>query len=129
MLDTGARLSVVRQLDLDRLVINDPGRVFGLCDNPIKVLGYIDVEIRVGTHQSVRERLQVLGFNSPTLILGPAFMGQFNEIAFDFKLGRIKLGGKWEPVQATVSGSNPLTRTRYSRCAKISITPNSSTRS
>ena len=37
-------------------------------------------------------------------------MGHFREVAFDFEGGRVKLGNEWEPVQATVSGSNPIAR-------------------
>ena len=39
-------------------------------------------------------------------------MGMFSEVAFDFKGGRIKLDGEWELVQASVSVSNPMTRSR-----------------
>ena len=39
-------------------------------------------------------------------------MRSFSEVAFDFKGGRIKLDGEWEPVQASVSGSNPMARSK-----------------
>ena len=36
----------------------------------------------------------------------------FSEVAFDFKGGRIKLDEEWKPVQASVSVSNPMARSR-----------------
>ena len=61
MLATGARPSVIdcntlKQLNLDQEVIEDPSEVFGLCDSPIEVLGYIDVRIGFENHPPVRER-------------------------------------------------------------------------
>ena len=117
MLDTGARPNVMdyntlQELNLNQNMIDHPVQVFGLCDSPIKVLGYFDAEIRVGKHAPVRQRLKVLDYDNSILILGRLFMGMFSEVAFDFKGGRIKLDGKWEPVQASVSGSNPMARSR-----------------
>ena len=117
MLDTGARSNVVdyntvQDLNLDQYIVDYPGQVFGLCDSPIKVLGYLDAEIRVGKHAPVKQRLKVLDYDNPTLILGRSFMGMFNEVAFDFKGGRVKLDGEWEPVQASLSGSNPMARSK-----------------
>ena len=39
-------------------------------------------------------------------------MRSFSEVAFDFKGGRIKLDGEWEPVQASVNGSSPMARSK-----------------
>ena len=117
MLDTGARPNVVdyntlQDLNLNQNLVDCPGQVFGLCDNPIKVLGYLDTEVRVGRHTPVKQRLKVLDYDNPTLILGRSFMRSFSEVTFDFKGGRIKLDGEWEPVQASVSGSNPMARSK-----------------
>ena len=39
-------------------------------------------------------------------------MRSFSEVVFDFKRGRIKLVGEWEPVQASVSGLDPMARSK-----------------
>ena len=113
LLDTGAKPSVIdhntlSELNLHQEVIKESGKVLGLCDTPIDVLGYIDAKVGVGKHPIIKLRLQVLDSDSPTFILGRTFMGHFREVAFDFEGGRVKLGNEWEPVQATVSGSNPI---------------------
>ena len=56
ILDTGARPNVVeyntlQDLNLNQNLVDRPGQVFGLCDNPIKVLGYLDTEVRMGRHR------------------------------------------------------------------------------
>ena len=74
MLDTVARPNVMyyntlQEINLNQNMIDHPGQVFGLCDSPIKVLGYLDAETRVGKHAPVRQRLKVLDYDNSTLIL------------------------------------------------------------
>ena len=95
MLDTGARPNVVdstvntlQDLNLNQNIVDHPGQVFGLCDNPIKVLGYFDT-VRVGKHRPVKQRLKVLDYDNPTIIIGRLFMVSFSEVAIDFKGGRM----------------------------------------
>ena len=47
MLDTGAKPSVIdvgtlQRLELEGLVIPVPSEMYGLCNNPVKVIGYVD---------------------------------------------------------------------------------------
>ena len=119
MLDTGARPSVIdlntaQNLGIDGDIIKVPSKVYGLCDSPVDVIGYVDAEICVGTRPPIVQRLQVLTSDNPVLILGRGFMRHFKEVAFDFERGRIKLGSGWEPVQAAISGSTPLARAESS---------------
>ena len=56
LLDTGARPSVIDhstllRLDLEQNIIKEPGKMLGLCDNPINVLGYINAKVKVGNVQ------------------------------------------------------------------------------
>ena len=115
LLDTGARPSVIDhntllELKLQQEIAKEPGKLLGLCDTPIEVLGNIDVKVQVGLRPGIRQRIQVLDSNNPTFILRLTFMGQIREVAFDFERNRCKLGKEWEPVQATVSGSSSMTR-------------------
>ena len=52
-------------------------RVYGLCNNPMNVAGYLDVAIQIGTLEPVNDRVQVLDSTEPTLLLGRRFMGHF----------------------------------------------------
>ena len=119
MLDTGARPSVIdrytlQNLGLDKQMREDPSKVFGLCEAPVEVIGFVDVEVCVGTRAPVMQRLQVLNSDNRIFILGREFMRKFGAVAFDFQESRIKLGNTWEPVQDLVSGSTPLFRAQIS---------------
>ena len=119
MLDTGARPSVIdretlQNLRLERRIREGSSKVFGLCDAPVDVIGYVDVEVCVGTRAPVTQRLQVLNSDNQVFILGREFMRKFGAVAFDFQGGIIKLGNTWEPVQDLVSGSTPLFRAQIS---------------
>ena len=57
------------------------------------------------------------------LLLGRQFMGQFEQVTFDWERGRIRLGDAWVPIEATIAGGTPLfhaqTAVRDSRIAKL----------
>ena len=100
VLDTGARLSVMdvgtlRRLGLEDEMVVVPGRVYGLCNNPVRVRGYLEVAIQVGTNDALVERVQVLDSTDPTLLLGRGFMGRLGSVTFDWAGGRVRLGRTW----------------------------------
>ena len=77
------------------------------CEAPVEVIGFVDVEVCVGTRAPVMQCLQVLNSDKRVFVLGRELMGKFGAVAFDFQENRIKLGNTWEPVQDLVSGSTP----------------------
>ena len=115
MLDTGARPSVidigtVRQLGLEERLVRAACQVYGLCNNPVMVCGYIDVSIEVGTFEPVLERMQVLDSAEPTLLLGRKFMGNLGPVTFDWENSRVKIGRSWISARSLLSGATPLAR-------------------
>ena len=114
MLDTGAMPNVMdrkmaRLLGLEESIVPS-GRVFGLCNTPVGVLGYVDVAITIGDADPVVERIKVLDSDQPTLLVGRRFMGQMGQVIFDWDNCRVKLGQRWIPAQTALSGSTPLAR-------------------
>ena len=115
VLDTGARPSVidigtVRQLELEDRLVVAPSRVYGLCNNPVKVCGYLDVAIQIGALKPVIDRVQVLDSTEATLLLGRRFMGHFGPVTFDWANSRVKLGHAWVTARGLLSGATPLAR-------------------
>ena len=53
LLDTGAKpcvmdVNTLRKLGLENHMVTSPNSVFGLCSNPVKVIGYADIPLEVG---------------------------------------------------------------------------------
>ena len=69
-----------------------PSDVYGLCNNPVPVLGYAEAEIHMEKGEPTLQRIQILDSDEPTLLLGRIFMQKLGSVEFDFKRGRIKLG-------------------------------------
>ena len=117
MLDTVAKPSLIdrnalSELNLQGQLVRAPNEVYGLCNSPVRVLGYVDVKIQVGVEKPVIQRLCVLDSEERTVLLGRQFMEQFDEVTFDWKGGSIRLGKEWQPAQTMLSGSTPLARAR-----------------
>ena len=91
-------------------IVQSPSRVYGLCSNPVPVLGYVDTEIRLLTGKGTPQRLQILNTEVPTLLLGRQFMQKQESVEFDFRRGRIKMGNDWTQIECTVQGATPLAR-------------------
>ena len=118
ILDTGAAPSVIdrdtaRRLDLS--IIPEARRVYGLCNNPVRVVGYVDAPIRIGAGVTVKERIQVLDSNESTLLLGRKFMKQLGEVTFDWTHGRIRIGQTWVSAHKSLKGATPLARARAAK--------------
>ena len=72
MLDTGARPSVMdisTACRLDLPITQATQIVYGLCNNPVKVMGYTDAPIGIGERDPLVERIQVLESEEPILLL------------------------------------------------------------
>ena len=103
-------LKTAQRLGLERDMVPAVGKVFGLCNTPVKVCGYVETKINFGDGNPISERVQVLDSNQPTLLLGRRFMGQLGQVIFDWDNGRVKLGKRWGPAQTALSGASPLAR-------------------
>ena len=115
LINTGAKPCVMDRktlinLQLGAMMVDAANQVYGLCNVPVKVLGYIDTEIQLGDRPPLVQRIQILDSEDPTIILGRSFMCKFKEVVFDFEHGRIKLGKNWENVDVSASGSTPISR-------------------
>ena len=118
MLDTGAKPSVI-DVDtahrLDLRVVPDAYKVYGLCNNPVRVMGYVEVPIRVGDMEPLTERIEVLDSGEPTLLLGRKFMEKLGKVTFDWVNGRVRFGKSWATVHKTLGGATPLVRARVAK--------------
>ena len=115
ILDTGASPCVMdsntaKKTKLFESMIANPTDVYGLCSNPVPVLGYADAEIRIEKGEPTTQRIQILDTDEPTLLLGRTFMQKLGSMEFDFERDRIKLGKHWLDVENTVKGATPLAR-------------------
>ena len=115
MFDTGASPCVMdsdtaRKTRLFERMIPARTDVYGLCNNPVPVLGYADAEIFLERGEPAVQRIQILQTEEPTLLLGRLFMRKLGSVQFDFQRGRIKLGQYWTDIESTVEGATPLAR-------------------
>ena len=79
MLDTGATpcmidRGTVERLKLCRMIEHKSSKVYGLGNSPVRVLGYLLAEIKVGSRKPHLQKLQVLDSEEPTILLGRQFM-------------------------------------------------------
>lgn len=87
ILDTGAKPSVVdtltiQRLGLENLVVPAKSRVYGLCNSPVQVTGYVEVPIQIVGEKPVHHRIHVIQQCEPTLLLGRQFMRLFSRAVF-----------------------------------------------
>ena len=83
MLDTGVRPSLIesntaRRLDLP--IIPTVSQVCGLCNNAVKVSGYVEAMVQVCGRSLVMERIEVLVSEVATLLLGRKFIEQLVQV-------------------------------------------------
>ena len=95
MLDTGAKPNVIdfgtlRQLELEEKFVPATSKVYGLCNNPVKFNGYVNVTIEIGEMDPVVERMQVLDSEDAILLLGRRFMEHLGPITFNWARGGSK---------------------------------------
>ena len=113
--DTGAKPSVMDrktlgELGLENQVIPAKTKVFGLCQNPVQVIGRVKIDVNTGQSKVVTANFHVLDSQHPTVLLGREFMAHFDQVTFDFGRGRIRLGEAWIPIESTIKGGTPLFR-------------------
>ena len=81
--------------------------MFGVCNTPVNVSGYVDVYIRVPNEKKKLIRIQVLEGEDQALLLGRQFMHEFgSRLDFDWRAGVVRLGKAKLPITAKVIGGN-----------------------
>ena len=115
ILDTGASPCVMdsntaKRTKLFESMVPVPSDIYGLCNNPVPVLGYAQAKIHIEKGEPTLQRIQILDTDEPTLLLGRIFKQKLGSVEFDFRRGRVKLGKYWTDIECTVEGSTPLTR-------------------
>ena len=120
LLDTGARISVMDMKSMNRLglqhkLVATGGQVYGICNSPVSVIGYVEAQINVSGDKNPVERIQVLRGDEQTLLLGRQFMQKFDRVVFDWNSGVVELGRTKLPIFARATGGDPLERARVVR--------------
>ena len=84
--------------------------VYGLCNNPVPVLGYSNTENFQEWGEPTIQRIRILQTEEPTLLLGWLFIQKLGSVQFDLERGHIKLGQYWTDIESTVECGTPLAR-------------------
>ena len=120
LLDTGAKVSVMdvgtmRELKLEHKLMPSRGQVFGVCNIPVRVRGYVDAPIKITNESSKVSRIQVLEGHGQALLLGRQFMPLFGCVTFDWSKGTVGLGNAKIPIFAKATGGDPLERAKTAK--------------
>ena len=120
LLDTGAKVSVMdvgtmRELKLEHKLMPSRGQVFGVCNIPVRVIGYVDAPIKITNESSKVSRIQVLEGHGQALLLGRQFMQLFGCVTFDWSKGTVGLGNAKIPIFAKATGGDPLERAKTAK--------------
>ena len=96
ILDTGASPCVIDKataeaLGLSGAIVRVRSMVYGMCSNPLEVLGHAMARIQVGTLEPVTQKLQILDSEEPTILLGRLLMKRIGPIYFDSLRGQVKV--------------------------------------
>ena len=115
ILDSGAGPSVIdlgtiRDLGLEKRVIRRVGRVYGVGQNPVELIGNITLEVDIGDNQVTCHSFGVLHDNSKTRILGRDLLKKFGSTEFDWDTHRVRLGTVWKDTRAVLEGGDALSR-------------------
>ena len=102
--------NTARRIGLFQSLVKIPTEVYGLCNNPVPVIGYVDALIGFAEREATPQRIQILDSEEPTLLLGRQFMKKLGSVKFDFEKGLVKLGGSWSQIGCTINGCTPLAR-------------------
>ena len=117
ILDSGAGPSVIdigtiRELGLERQIHRRSGKVYGVGQRPVHLLGNITLEVDVGDEQVVRHTFGLLQDLNQTRILGRDWLRKFGSTEFDWDTQRVRLGPIWKDTRAILEGGDVLSRSR-----------------
>ena len=116
VLDSGAGPSVIdlrtiRELGLERRIYRQVGKVHGVGQNPVHLVGNITLEIDLGDNQVSRHSFGVLhDTTAKTRILGRDLLKKFGSTQFDWESHRVRIGSVWKDTCAVLEGGDILLR-------------------
>ena len=113
VLDSGAGPSVIdlrtiRELGLERRIHSQVGKVYGVGQNPVHLVGNITLEIDLGDNQISRHSFGVLHGTAKTRILGRDLLKKFGSTEFDWESHRVRIGYVWKDTCAVLEGGDVL---------------------
>ena len=115
ILDTGARPSVIDTHTLDSLGLRErlvpkESTVYGLCETPVLVQGFVNVSVEVPGEVPIQSRIFVIRDCEPTMLMGRQFLRQFGKVSFNWDEGTIEIGKAKLPILSTATGGDPVLR-------------------
>ena len=115
LLDSGAGPSVVdlqtvRNLGLETRMHNITSKIFGLAQEPINVVGRLEVLLDLGNDQTVQHSFEVLNGVQNTCILGRDLLSKFGALEFDWLNHQVRVGDVWKNPHITIEGAEPLVK-------------------
>ena len=113
LLDSGAQPSVIdirslREIGSD--YVSRRSKVHGVCSTPVETVGEVSMRVDVGKGEVIRHKFTVLVSPEPTIILGRDFLKRYSSTEFDWGNHRVRLGSYWLNSEATITGSQALSR-------------------
>ena len=111
LLDSGAGPSVmdlqtVRNLGLQEHMRSISNKIFGLTQEPVNVVGRLEVLLDLGDNQIVRHSFEVLSGVHNTCILGRDLLSKFGALEFDWLNHQIRVGDSWKSPHITIEGAD-----------------------
>ena len=112
LLDTGARIIALDAMTMKQLRLEDRqvavgGEVFGVCNTPVKVIGYVEVRIKIPGERELQDEIQVLAGEGQELLLGRQFMHKFRRVVFDGHEETVELGKAKIPIFTKINWKEP----------------------
>ena len=109
MLDSGAGISVtdietLTSLGLDQNITTEEGNLHAFDDDVKQSIGYIHLNVGMGSAKVNQKFKIVKSQGSMTMILGRDFLYKFGSMEFDWLNGRVRLGKEWLQLQVWIRG-------------------------
>ena len=101
-----------KSVDLDQLMKDKIGEVYGLSREPVSVIGKLELILDLGDDQVLEHEFDVLKNTGCTCILGRDLLKRLGPTEFDWQSQQVRLGNVWKDSRATIEGGEPLTRAR-----------------
>ena len=126
LLDTGAKVSVMdigtmRELKLGHRLVSSQGQAFGVCNLPVRVIGYVDTSIKIINESPKWSRIQVLEGNGQALLLGRQFMQLFG--CWNAKISILAKATGGDPLERAKTTKQVLSRERTTSTSRQVIDP------
>ena len=115
LIDSGAGQSVidmetVRQLGLETQLASKKAEIFGLAQEPVQVVGTLNLTVDLGNGQLLNHAFEVLDGALNPCILGCDLLAKFDATEFNCLNHRVRIAKIWKDSQFTIKAGEPLTR-------------------